>query len=333
MPAVEPVPAPDSVERMEEAGHVLWLGLLEAGRVAEPELVERGHRHRVEQSTGGSDRYPQEGPGDELSCRFGTSAQTPGQILQAGMVAAGEHRPAQSVTGRLTVDPCHRVAVVTVPGEHLLHHRVEIGGSFGVDQQVAGLDRDHLDGRVGDDAGEAHAPRCRPEQRRIRLGGHPSGPGGGHQGHLEDVRTEAPVDVVVLAVDVGSDGAPDGDQPGTRGHRDEPTERHQTLHQRLQADPGPHCHDARVEVDLEVGVEPGRVDHRAAGVLGGVSVAPAQSPGDHPAPTPARRGDRIGQRLFDRVRVHRSDHLGGSRGGPTPPRQQCSVPPVNGHAA
>ena len=53
----------------------------------------------------------------------------------------------------------------------------------------------------------------------------------GDQGQLDDVGTEAAVDVVVLAVDVGGDGAPDRDQPGARAHRHEPSEGDQPLHQ------------------------------------------------------------------------------------------------------
>ena len=60
------------------------------------------------------------------------------------------------------------------------------------------------------------------------------GPGGRGQGQLDDVGAEATVDVVVLAVDVGGDGAPDGDLAGARGHRHEPAQGNQPLHEGLR---------------------------------------------------------------------------------------------------
>ena len=88
--------------------------------------------------------------------------------------------------------------------------------SVSTDRQ-AGLDAVQAERGVEDDAGEAHAAGGGPEQLRVRLGGDPAAAvGGRHDGHRLDGVAPRAGAVVVLAVDVGGDGAADGDLAGAR---------------------------------------------------------------------------------------------------------------------
>src|SRR6202000_1703952 len=88
---VEQVPVGDDVERVEEAGDRLGVAYLVPGRLAEPELVEGGDRERVEQPTRRGRRDPEPGVGRE-GRRPGYQLRR--QVVEAGVVAAGEDAPA-----------------------------------------------------------------------------------------------------------------------------------------------------------------------------------------------------------------------------------------------
>ena len=208
----------------------MWWGLPSCGRrgLAEPELVEGADGQRVEQAARRSQRHPGQLAGHEGPGLVGVAGQAGGQVGEPGVVAPGEHRAAEAAARRLAVDPGHRVPVAVVTVQHLVHDVVEVDGPLGVDQHVAGLHRDHLQGGVGHDPGEAHAAGRGPEEIGVRVGGDGVGPGRGDQGHRHDVRAEAAVDVVVLAVDVGGDRPADRHQAGARGHGYEPAERART---------------------------------------------------------------------------------------------------------
>ena len=231
----------------------MWWGRadLVEGRLAEPELVEGPDGEGVEQPAGRGDRDPGQGAGDEGPGPVRVGPESGREVLELGVVAAGEHRPSEPAAGGLAVDPGHRVAVGPVAGLHLVHHVVEVGRPFGVDQHVAGLDGEHLEGGVGDHPGEPHAPGRGPEQVGIGLRCDLHRAGRGDQGHLEDVGAEATVDVVVLPVDVGGDGTADGDQSGARADRHEPPEWDEAHHERLEAHPRTaHGDHAGLEVHL-----------------------------------------------------------------------------------
>ena len=167
--AVEAVPGPDPVERVEETGHVVGLGHLVRGRLAEPELVEGPDGQRVEQATGRGDGHPDQrswgrtlGPapaaavGVRAGPRSGHGCRGSGRSDPAGHRSPGSRsRPPSSGRRRSPVS-IMSMAVV------------EVLGPFGVHQHVAGLDRDHPERGPGDDAGEAHAAGRGPEQIRVR---------------------------------------------------------------------------------------------------------------------------------------------------------------------
>ena len=96
---------------------------------------------------------------------------------------------------------------------------------------------------------------------------------------------DAAVDVVVLPVDVGGERAAHGDEPRARGHRHEEAERQHETHEGVEADPGGDADGAARDVDVDHIGERQAVEHRAAGVLCGIAVAPAEPPGDDPALT------------------------------------------------
>ena len=124
--------------------------------------------------------------------------------------------------------------------------------------------------------------------------------------------------MVVLAVDVRGDGAPDGYLAGSRRDHGPEAERNHCPHQVVQADtrldPGP----ARLHVDVENLVQPGGDDHVAPGILGRVAIAASKAAGDH---TP-RSGGRDGSRQVGGAAD--GAHRGHRGGGATPPGNSAS---------
>ena len=328
--AIQPVPVGDTVERVEEPGHVMGLGHLVFGCLAEPHLVEGGHGQGVEQSAGRGEGHPGEGFWHEGPHLLRIGPEAGREVLGPGVVAPGQHRPAKPLAGGLAVDPRHRVAVVVVAPEHLVHDVVEVFGPFGVDQDVARLHRDQLHGGFGDDPREAHPAGRGPEEFGIGGGRHLDRADRRHQGHGEHVRAETSVHVVVLAVDVRRNGSADGHKPGARCDRNEPTEGNQAFHQGLQAHPARHPESSAFQVDGEDPVQPVHVDHDPTGVLGGVPVAATEAPGDD-SPAVAGSGDLLHQ-AAETGRGQGMDDLGGARSGPTPTGEDF-VAGVNGSHA
>ena len=158
-------------------------------------------------------------------------------------------------------------------------------------------DRREPDGR--DDTGQPHAAERRVEQGVVG-GRRPSHqrPGravGQHEVERADVVAEAPVDVVVLAVDVRRDGAADRDVTGPRRDREEPACGEEHRHDVAQ-----HRAGARDDVAVVASANPesaDEVEDRAAAVLRGVAVGPAGTAGEHSARSGAQqRGRHLGRR-------------------------------------
>ena len=127
------------------------------------------------------------------------------------------------------------------------------------------------------------------------LGEHSSGPDGVREAEPDDVRADGALAVVVLAVDVARDGAPDRDEARPGRHRDEEAPRHDHLQQRVDRAARLDAHDAGRVVELEDPVEPGAVEQRAAGALGGVAVA-APEPSGEQRPRPGGELGELGRR-------------------------------------
>ena len=70
----------------------------------------------IEQAAGRGERDPGQRPGGEGPGPVGLAPQPGGQVLEPGVVTAGEDGATQPAAGRLAVDPGHRVPVGVVPG-------------------------------------------------------------------------------------------------------------------------------------------------------------------------------------------------------------------------
>ena len=131
-------------------------------------------------------------------------------------------------------------------------------------------------------------------------------PVGGQQLHRPDVVAEAARAVVVLAVDVGGDGAADGDLPGAGQHRHPQPERQRGPHQLIEVDAGVEVGDVGVGVDRVDPVQRRHVDDQPAAVLRVVAVGAAQPAGDDAA---AAGVGGVGDRFGDHLRVRCGQHL------------------------
>ena len=133
-------------------------------------------------------------------------------------------------------------------------------------------------------AGEAHPACGGPEQLRVGLRRDDAAAvGGGDQGDGLDRVAPRPRLVVVLAVDVRGDGAPDGDLTGAGGDGDEPAEGDEPAHQGIDAGAGLCGDDALLHVQAAQAGHPGGVHHQAAGVLRRVAVGAPEATGDDAA--------------------------------------------------
>ena len=155
------------------------------------------------------------------------------------MAATDQHGAAEAAAAREAVDPGDRIAVALVLLVHERHQLVEVGAALRVGPDAAGLDRQQLQGRLGDDAREAEAARGRPELVGSVVGCQAEVLAGrGAQLHGQDVVAEAAVAVVVLAVDVAGDRSADGDVARAGRDRHEPSEGHDQSHQRVEVEAG-----------------------------------------------------------------------------------------------
>ena len=298
---------------MEEAGQRLDVALPVLRRLAEPELVEGCHRQPVEQTVGNDRGSLDEDRGGEVE-RRGPLGR--GQLLHAGVVASGQDRAPEGPATRKAVDPGDRVLVEVVATFHARQDVVEVVGPLGVHPHARRLDRQHAHGGIEHDAGQAEPAGGGPEQLGVVVGSHPALTGRGGEGERAHVRREAAVAVVVLAVDVGRHGTPDGHEACPRGDGHEPPTRQEDLHEGVEADAGVDRDLAGRGVGVADPVETGGVDHQAACALGGVAVAAPQPPGDQP---PRGHGAHD---VADLCRCRGTSHLGRRRRRAAPARQQ-----------
>jgi hypothetical protein len=117
---------------------------------------------------------------------------------------------------------------------------------------------------------------------------------GRDQRHPLHVLAEAAVAVVVLAVHVARDRAAHRHLSRPRRDRQEPAERQHRRRQPVERYARLHRDRAALHVERQQPVQPGRVDHEAAGVLGGVAVRPAEPACDGtPRPSGGKRSDHL----------------------------------------
>src|SRR5699024_10250494 len=101
--------------------------------------------------------------------------------------------------------------------------------------------------------------------------------------HGDHVVAEGAGGVVVLAVDVGADGAADGDLAGARQHGDPQAVGQRGLHQLVEGDAAVDVDDGGLRVDGVDVLEGLHVHDEAAGVLRRVAVGAAHAAGDDAA--------------------------------------------------
>ena len=98
-------------------------------------------------------------PSDGATNFSGSRRSLGGQVGQPGLVAPGEHRPAQVLAPGDRVEPGHRVGVRVVAGRHPRHQVVEVGAPVGVDDEVRRL------GALQRDRRGRAPPRSGPSRR------------------------------------------------------------------------------------------------------------------------------------------------------------------------
>ena len=250
-------------------------------RLAVPHLVECPHRESVEH-VGDASRHRSEARRGEGQ-GVGAGGRLLGdEFVVGGMVAPGEHGPAEVRSGGDHVDPGNGVPVQVIAGLHPLEQAVEIRHPLREHQTPTRFDRQQPHGRLDDDAGQAHPADRRPPQQRVRGSGDRATSSVRQQHrHRIDVSSERAIGMMVLAVDVAGDGAADGDEPCARRHRHEEPSGHDVAQQFVEADSGADIDRARVGIEQD---RPrGEPYDRPAAVLGGIAVGPPHPPSDDPA--------------------------------------------------
>ena len=136
-----------------------------------------------------------------------------------------------------------------------------------------------------DHAGEPHAAEGGMEEVRVlaaRTAHH--GPVGHHHVDPLDEHADRPVPMVVLPVDVGRDGAPDGHVLRPRRRRQEPSARQEEGDDLGETDTGLDVEEPRLRIEAPKAIDPRCLDDRATRDEGGVSIGPAEPAGDEAGP-------------------------------------------------
>jgi hypothetical protein len=273
--AVEAVPLPDRIERIEEA----VVGddpAAQRGPVApRVEAVEAAHEERIQQPLRRVERHAerQRGAGP---ARAG---------LDLGGVAAPHQDPAADVgPAGEAVDPAHRVGPVRRAQPQALHHRAEARHALGLQHDPRALDPLEPQGDLHDEAGEPHAAEGGEEQLALPVGTALDEPAVGNaEGDAIDEAPERAVAVMVLAVDVAGHARPDGDELGARGDRREPPARHEDAQDLGEAQPRLAVEAPGRGLERADAVGPRALEHEAALARGqrGVAVGAAEPARHH----------------------------------------------------
>ncbi len=302
--AVQPAPVGDGIERVEERRDGLRLRLPMTRRLAEPRLVEEPHGGPGDESARGFERDAEPGVRRQhpafSSCRH----------LVSGQVLPGrQHRPPQTSAAGERVDPGHGVGGGSVGLAHRRHQLGQVADPVGVHLHPPGRDRQHVQDRLDDDPGEPHATDGCPEQLGVLVGTDGAASAVAEDDvQRPDVLAEAADAMVVLAVDVGCDGAADGHEARPRSHHHEEPPRKEVPHQLVQVGPGGDAHGAGLRVQPHHGRK--RQQDLTSGVLGSVAVGTPQASGDQAA---------VSRRLHHSGKVLGPATKGPRHGGRSPP--------------
>ena len=325
---VAAVPLTNEIERLVELRQVLDLvlrrrahGVIGQAHSGQAELIQRPRREDI--------RHGHQLRRVELQRIL---RQLGGQFLelrQGGQRAAGNGGAAQLRLWGNDIEPGGGIGVVV-----LRTIRVEGNGFFQVigairiRDEVGGLRLGHADGSAQDDAGKAHAADGGPEELTAgvivaALWGEVEYAAISNQ-QLDGnyVVAKGTGGVVVLAVDIGADGAADGDLAGARQDRNPQAIGQRGLHELVEG-------DATIDIDkrgLRVNgvdlVQLLHVDDQAAAILGGVTIGASHAAGDDAAAQVGGLVRVIVRNLchcvLDDVHVFRGQHMGGRGGGAAP---------------
>ncbi|MGY3693776.1 hypothetical protein ACVIGA_003856 [Bradyrhizobium sp. USDA 3240] len=130
-------------------------------------------------------------------------------VAARGVLGQIDQRPPQRCAARKAIDPGHRIGGGGAVFQ-LIDRRIEITGDARILPQPGRLDREQLQCRVEDHAGQAHAAQRRREQRgvfRPRTGNDLTARQ--RKPKRVDDHAEAAVAMVILAMNVGCDRAAD----------------------------------------------------------------------------------------------------------------------------
>jgi hypothetical protein len=212
--------------------------------------------------------------------------------LDAGGRVATAHEDAApgGLARRHAVDPAHRVgegAALRADLEEL----IEVLDADGLHLDVRVVDARELQLAGQDETRQAHAAHGGPEQLGlfVRAAGDHAAVGD-EQLDPADVVAEAAVDVMVLAVDVAGDGAPDRHELRAGHHRREEPARHEGVQDLLEGDPGLTAQPARLGVEVEHAVEAAGENDAAIAQQRGVAVTAAETEGQHGVALPIGQG-------------------------------------------
>ena len=226
-----------------------------------------------------------------------------------GVVAPVEDAAPEPRPRRQAVDPRHRVLelLVRLAGDREELRQVPDDEGLGVDGR--GDDGAKAERSPQDEAGEPQPAHRGLEEVAVlpERAGEPL-PVGAKQLERLHVRTERPVPVVVLAVDVVRDGAADRDLLRAGHHRQEEPARDDEPEDLAQRDPRLAGEEPPLRIEREEAVEPAGGEKHAAVVEAGVAVAPPQAVGEDRL----AHGDACIRRPVER------DDLGAGAGEATP---------------
>ena len=227
------VPSADHVERMEVLRNCLQFAHAVQRRLAEPCCVERLHRHPIQRADRNNRRYRYQHRGRVFE-RWAIVVSA--ELFTRGVLAARQNAATEMTPRGHQIDPRHRVAIAIIAFLHQRHHVIKVVRSRGVDNALAGLDRDHVDRDIEDHTREPHAADRCPEQvgaeSRAQLGD--AAVGEQHR-DATHVVTERAFEVMVLAVDIAGYCTANGDETRARRNRHEETLRHKHPQQIVDA--------------------------------------------------------------------------------------------------
>ena len=198
-----------------------------------------------------------------------------------GGTTAAEEPAAERAAFRQAIDPGDRVGPIAARLRGA-EEAVEVAQAFGLDDEVGRGDPRELQIDPDDDAGQPEAADRRAEKLGTVSGADLDGGAvAPEQSEPQDVAAEGAGAVMVLAVDVVRDRAPERHEFGAGRHRHEPAARYGERQQRpdRQARLGPH-HAAR-PVGRDQPVEPSGADEMAAAVEADVAVGAPEAMGEN----------------------------------------------------